>query len=329
MKVRGKRVAVWAGVVLITLGSCGKKAEEPLSMLVVFASGQVQLTRAKQQMPVKTGMLVNTGDVISTNEGSVDLQTRAGTAVRIRSNSRISVESIAGPSGGENKVALNQGSVFANARKQARADEFSVSTPTAIAGVRGTSFSVTVDGQGRGAQVRVLDGKVAFAPRSAQTDKTAKLPEVVLDENKTAKLPAALEAKLASGQTIQPDALKAKVFRPTAEERLDKATLVAVTTSDFDALKSGQKTNALEDLARLRDERQDQMLSELRKENAVAGLDNRAELRQYYSKVVSVRMKDGRSYKGAVISRSASKIVIHTDADGIQTLNSSDVEAVQ
>ena len=329
MDFRGKSVPIWAAIILVGVWSCGKKTQETLSMLVVFSSGEVHLTRAAAQLPVKAGMLVNAGDIIQTKEGSVDLQTRAGTAVRVRSNSRIAVDEIAGPSGGANKVALSQGSVFANAKKQAASEEFSIRTPTAIAGVRGTSFSVTVDEKGHAPQVRVLDGKVAFAPRSSKADQSAKLPEVVVEGNKSVQLPPGVESKLAAGQEIQADAIKANSFRPTAEERLDKATLVVVTPTDFDTLKAGKKSGALEELALTRDQEQEKMLLALRRENAVQGLDNREELRQYYSKVVSVRMKDGRSYKGAVISRSASKIVIHTDTSGILTLNSGDVEAVQ
>ncbi len=327
MRFTGKIAPAVCGVALAALVACGGKAQETVSMLVVFATGDVKLVRAGGEVAIKNGMLVRAGESIRTGEGTVDLQTRLGTAVRVRSNSKLTIEEIAGQSGGANKVALDQGSVFARAPKQARADEFAIRTPTAIAGVRGTSFSVTVNEKGQQPRVRVLDGKVAFAPRAGDAGK--KQPEVVLDENKSAALPAEVEKQLQSGKEVDPSSLQAQTFRPTAEERLDKATLVVVKPNDFDAVAAGKDQSALDELAKTRESAQDKMLGELRRENAMRGLDNREELRQYYSKVVTVRMKDGRTYSGAVISRSGAKIVIHTDSSGILTLNSNDVEAVQ
>lgn len=328
MQNRSKLICAAITALLVLSVACGEKQPEKVSMLVIFASGEVSLSKAGTETPVKTGMLVSAGDTVITKEGTVDLQTRAGTAIRLRSNSRVTVEEIAGNSQGKNRMALTQGSVFARAQKQSQAEEFQVATPTAIAGVRGTSFSVTVDEKGQRPNVRVMDGKVAFAPRP-KGKAADKLPEVVLEEKTTATLPAGVEKKMLAGDTdVNADALKSKRFTPTAEERLDKATLIVVEPKDFDSAAKGS-LESLNELAKKRDELQDEALSEIRREAAIRRLDNQEELKQYYSKVVTVRTKDGQTYTGAVISRSGARIIMHANSRGIITLNNSDIASVQ
>lgn len=167
---------------------CGKKTEETAadrSMVVVFVTGDVRVihTDTKAEEPLKVGNIVKANDQIKTSRGSVDLQTRTGSAVRIREYSTLTVASLAGASGGETRLSMKQGGILANVKKASASEEFNVVTPTAVAGVRGTKFSVQVAEDG-GPRVKVVEGKVAMAPRVAALDNYTK-EEIAADPTLT------------------------------------------------------------------------------------------------------------------------------------------------
>ncbi|MBL8992081.1 MAG: FecR domain-containing protein [Spirochaetia bacterium] len=109
-----------------------------------------------------TGKVLSTGDKIVTGPGcQVVLQLRDGTRLEIAEESHLVIgdESI---DGGKKRIfSLQFGELIAKVRKLASADEsFVIVTPTAIAGVRGTVFSVAVGEDGT-TQVGVSEGSVA------------------------------------------------------------------------------------------------------------------------------------------------------------------------
>ncbi|MBW7858039.1 MAG: FecR domain-containing protein [Leptonema sp. (in: Bacteria)] len=136
-----------------------------LSMVVTFTSGNVKVVRDGKGVPASIGMIVYQNDLIQTENGTVDLQTRTGSAVRVREMTSLTVAKIAGQDGGETRINIEQGGMLANVKKASADESFNVATPTAIAGVRGTSFSVDIDPIAQTSSVKVLEGKVAMAPR--------------------------------------------------------------------------------------------------------------------------------------------------------------------
>ncbi|MDH5654845.1 MAG: FecR domain-containing protein [Spirochaetia bacterium] len=152
--------AAFVGIV-----SCGEKktadAGEPQPMLIVFASGESSVIRAGKTMEARVGLIVNQLDVIKTQNGTVDLQTKSGSAVRIREHTEVAISKLTKK---DTKVEMSTGSLLATVKKESADEEFRVVTPTAIAGVRGTTFSVEVY-DGKEPRVKVIDGKVAMAPR--------------------------------------------------------------------------------------------------------------------------------------------------------------------
>ncbi len=197
--------------------TCGQKREADKTaggnMVVVFAFGDAKVIRAGKEIPAKVGMLVNQDDEIKTTNGSVDLQTRNGSAIRVREFTTIQVARLTGGDSAETKISMKHGGLLASVKRKSSNENFAVVTPTAIAGVRGTTFSVEMDEEGSAPRVKVLDGKVAMAPRiqalekydSKQIESNAALKElaaiqqkneVVLEEKTEGTISAASQQKV-------------------------------------------------------------------------------------------------------------------------------------
>jgi hypothetical protein len=195
---------------------CGKKAGDDAasrSMVIVFVSGNVTIVPAGQTAgkAAQVGMIVREKDKIQTENGSVDLQTRSGSAIRVRSFTTISVASLAGTSGGDTNLKMDHGGILANVNKASSKESFAVVTPTAVAGVRGTKFSVDVQ-RGERPKVKVVEGKVAMSPRVAALDNYSKEEiesnpslqkladlqesEMILEENTEGSLDPVLEQQV-------------------------------------------------------------------------------------------------------------------------------------
>lgn len=180
------------------------------SAVVVFSVGEAKVLHSDlTEEKAELGTALKSGDKIATaTSGKVDIQFADGSAIRISENSNVSFDTLAINEKGntETKVALVSGKVFAKVQKARKDDEFSVVTPTAIAGVRGTSFVVDRT-NGKNATVKVMDGAVAVAPRipaleSASAEEIEKDPklkelkasldkaEVVLQKNEASEIVA-------------------------------------------------------------------------------------------------------------------------------------------
>lgn len=192
--------------------------ENSPSAVVVFSVGEAKILHTDLTEEKATlGASLKTGDKVSTKDKSkVDIQFADGSAVRISENSVIDFDALTINSKGnsDTRLALVSGKVFAKVNKASKEDQFSVVTPTAIAGVRGTSFIVDRSKSDK-AVVKVLDGAVAVAPRIAileglseeeiaknenlkKIQQSVVSSEVVLEKNQASVLKAddkSLEAK--------------------------------------------------------------------------------------------------------------------------------------
>ena len=148
--------------------SCGKKEapvaepEEQFIFKVQFALGDVKIIRASGEQAANQGDNLAVGDVIATGKKSVtDLLYGKSGIIRISENSRITVNSIADKSANDTVVDMENGKVFLTLTKL-KGTGFKVKTPTAVASVRGTSFTVLSDK--KGAKLSVVKGTVAVNP---------------------------------------------------------------------------------------------------------------------------------------------------------------------
>ncbi|TGK17500.1 lipoprotein LipL45 [Leptospira fluminis] len=175
-----KYISVASAVLVIGLlasGACKKPAEkaetasakqsEPTAV-IVFSIGESKIQHADlTEEKAGLGASLKSGDKLVTKaKAKVDIQFADGSAIRISENSQLEFATLALNAKGntDTRLALVSGKVFAKVNKASKDDQFSVITPTAIAGVRGTSFLVDRTKPDKSV-IKVLEGSVAVSPR--------------------------------------------------------------------------------------------------------------------------------------------------------------------
>ena len=140
--------------------------------VVLSASGSVSVSAGDgSERPAGAGEGLHVGETIQTGPDSrVELAIKRGSVVRIMADSHFSVEhSVAvGETGRETQTYLERGRLYAVVERTEAESSFDVRTPTAIAGVRGTSFRVSV-GQDT-TEVYVVRGSVEVARTGALSE---------------------------------------------------------------------------------------------------------------------------------------------------------------
>ncbi|MEQ9363554.1 MAG: FecR family protein [Leptospirales bacterium] len=172
-------------IAAMTLTYCGQKDNSSagpatVRTIVSHASGDVVMERAGQQSPIATGQELQAQDYLVTGEASsVDLAVTGYGVVKIGAATRVQVQSLTKTTGGsEARLRLERGNVASFINRQDKNDRFSIESPTAIAGVRGTSFMMSVDDSRKEPKVKVavLSGAVAVQlPGQSE--------EVILEKN--------------------------------------------------------------------------------------------------------------------------------------------------
>lgn len=256
---------VLSAMVAFSLTNCGeqKPTEAQRSMIIVFASGDAMIVRDGKEVPAKVGMVVNERDVLKTTNGTVDLQTKNGSAVRIRNYTTVTISKLYGEGNADTRLSMQHGGLMASVKRKSGKESFTVTTPTAIAGVRGTTFSVDSN-EGEPTRVKVMDGSVAMKPRVAaleqfseeqiaESDALTKLEEiqsqqeVVLEERTEAVMDAAVEKEVlalnekleAEGEIAEAEAEQlalaatATLTKAAAETKVVQVSQSEVTTEEL------------------------------------------------------------------------------------------------
>ncbi len=281
-----------------------KKSSNELSAVVVFAVGDSSIKHADNTLEkAQLGTALKAGDhVVTGDNGKVDVQFPDGSNIRISPKSVIDFSKLSQNNEGtsQTEIALVSGKVFAKVNKAKKDDNFTVVTPTAIAGVRGTSFIVESE-SGQPSKVKVVDGSVAFSNRAPALEKLSaeeingnadlkKLQEslsnseVILEKNQESKQSVkALElAKIDSVQSLDFEKLN-----KTAEKEkpvVETAKLTKAEEQEIKTIVSVDKQTA-EKIAQLSESAQTDKLDEIKKKEIDS---QRAEL----SKVVAKQQED-------------------------------------
>jgi hypothetical protein len=173
----------------LVLSTCGRSslqrpAAPGLAAEVVFTSGDVQGQRQGAWSSLVVGAKLMQGDSVKVGAASECQLRMAGMAVMsIRENTRVSLDSLSlSGNGSQVKIGLEAGTLLSKVRKLTGTDSYSVRTLTAVGGVRGTEFGVTVTAQG-GTLIAVKDGTVtvlpaAFDPEALRALAAASVPEL-------------------------------------------------------------------------------------------------------------------------------------------------------
>lgn len=226
------------------------KKSNDLSAVVVFAVGESSIKHADNtQEKAQLGTELKAGDhVVTGANGKVDIQFADGSNIRISSKSVIDFSKLSQNSAGasQTEIALVSGKVFAKVNKAKKEDDFTVVTPTAIAGVRGTSFIVESE-TGKPSTVKVVDGAVAFSNRVPALEKlsaeeiNANADLKKLQESVTAST-VVLEKNQESTQTVK--ALELSKIESVQAIDFDKTN--KVVTKEKPAVESASLTKSEE-----------------------------------------------------------------------------------
>jgi len=354
---------ILTGLMLVAAGlvvSCGQKGSEAAntSMMVVYTTGSAFiLPEGKSEVPATVGMIVHEKDVVRTESGTVDLQTRSGSAVRVREMTRMTIATLNGK--GDTKLNMDHGGLLASVKKAGQGENFTVTTPTAIAGVRGTTFSVDV-GEDSRASVRVIDGKVAMAPRVAALDKFTdaqikadpnleklsqlQQKEVVLEEKTQGQIdagvekqliqankdletsqtgPAKLSAVIAEAEKTKP--IESQKIEVSTRELIDAKTLVTVDSSIMEKAANGQQIDAAKEITANREKASEAVLGQIMDDASKAKLNSEKEIQEHYNKLELIVLKNGTQIRGAVIAQTGNSIVVHSP-EGVKKIQRSDLD---
>ena len=156
---------------IMILAFVGVLQAENLNVKIIYIEGGVTITKANgAQSPAAVGVTVTTGDRIITGDKSVcDLEFDDKSYSRLGENSDLKLSSaelkekktIFGAIKKDKniKIDLVKGAMLSKMKKLGKSENFSIKTPVAVVGVRGTNFQTT--STPGGTNVSVYQGAVA------------------------------------------------------------------------------------------------------------------------------------------------------------------------
>ncbi len=111
--------------------------------IVLFVVGDVSGLQDGKKVGLKKNSILKKQDEIETKDGKVDLQIGPSSVIRIVSYTKIRIaELISDAKENRAKIDLVSGKVFARVDKSSKKENFSISSPSYTAGVRGTQFAL-------------------------------------------------------------------------------------------------------------------------------------------------------------------------------------------
>lgn len=155
---------------------CSKKTDQAVKMqneairaAITFTSGSVYIERNNEKQSARVGGFLEQSDVLTTGAGSsAEIVVKGYGAIKLGAEARLNVMSLVkGSSEANVELKLERGDMASFITKRSAGSHFTVITPTAIAGVRGTEFLTSVENVPPGVKksprikVAVFDGAVA------------------------------------------------------------------------------------------------------------------------------------------------------------------------
>ena len=144
----------------------------PAAAEVLIISGQSGILNSDNSLQAVTvGQQLGSGTTLATRDNSkLSIKFADGSILKMESNSELKLDALSLYSGGgmvDTKLRLQQGRLEAQANpKHVQGNTMQITTPTAVAAVRGTQFRIAADGET--IRQETLDGNVAFAAASEE-----------------------------------------------------------------------------------------------------------------------------------------------------------------
>lgn len=166
-----RKLILSAVIIAFVAANCGEnKGQASLdSAKFTYVKGDVLVGGT----PAALGNTVTKDAVIEVKANSMAvLQFANAASVTLKANSQLSIANLAKGDNGKPVIELSQSSGTSFSKIAKGQSEYSIKTPTAVAGVRGTSFELTVD-KTKATQIRLLEGKVQVAKAAASREELA------------------------------------------------------------------------------------------------------------------------------------------------------------
>ena len=270
------------------ISSCKKQTPET-KMVVTSVYGDVYINETKDN--VKAGSLVRQSDVVRTENGRVALQNRNGTTILIKEFSKIRVAKLTNEA--TNVETINS-SMLLRVNKTSKTEEFNVNTPTAVAGVRGTTFFVYSTKEGT--IINSVEGQVAVRNVATNNENVLEKKSIEITQG---------------GENV-------KNYMPSATEITDIVTLINVSPENIDRASSG-------DLNNFNDEVQEK--TKKAEKDAIDIIKNSS----FSAEVIksTLVLKNGSRVRGNVVYQTSDKLFIIDETKTAREIEKSTVSSIE
>ncbi len=176
-----KKIFLILIIVSITF-SCTPKKKVDFGF-ISFYYGDIKIILSGKKTKPKLKMILKSGDKVYTREKArIDIQLHNFGVIRINQNSKVDIKKIITEVNESIKVGLKNGQILCKISKLKKTQDLNVETPTAVVGVRGTTFLVDANKKEKKSEVAVTSGKVDVENKKAPGKK------VTVKANQTAKI---------------------------------------------------------------------------------------------------------------------------------------------
>jgi hypothetical protein len=288
-----RKLIISTAVAALVAVGCGEKKEQASldSAKFTYVKGDV-LVSGK---PATLGQTVIKDATIEVKNNSMAvLQFASAASITLKANTVLSIANLSKNDAGKPVIELSQSSGSSFSKIAKGQSDFSIKTPTAVAGVRGTSFELEV-GNGKTTRIKLLEGKVAVA--KAEPNDT---PEKIKAELEKATV-------VEAGQKVEVD--NKAVSKPVEITEADKASLQAMNTIEIapvsgkvvvpesvEKYATGQATSA--------------SIAEEAPKAEVKKL-TLADIKAKYGRIAKIQTKNGKEYVG-YFNQQGAEMVIQT-----------------
>ncbi|MDX1451313.1 MAG: FecR domain-containing protein [Oleiphilaceae bacterium] len=143
---------------------------KPASTLSTTGSVLIKKSRDSRFQVLKAGMNVHVGDEIATRQGTALIRFADGSLLRLEADSVLVFNKLShyGQTGMvDTRMRLKKGALSTEVSPMVKGSRFEITTPSAVAAVRGTKFRLKTDGPS--STIEVTEGQVAFSHEHGST----------------------------------------------------------------------------------------------------------------------------------------------------------------
>jgi hypothetical protein len=162
---------------------------------ITFKVGDVKVNGKN----TKLGALVKKGDrIVTGTNGRATVKLDDGSNIKVEKNSEISLSQYGFQKHGRNSnVQLKKGGMLVKVNKLTRKSKFGVSSVTAVAGVRGTTFYVKMNDKNKNANISVFAGQVDVKKKNSTKVTSVKKGHAInVDDKKKDAVTVSIPKKL-------------------------------------------------------------------------------------------------------------------------------------